>query len=55
VTRTVFPTSPLRVEYELTELGSTLWRAVEPLGSWARAHMGEILVSREKFDGKDAG
>ena len=55
VTQTIFPTSPLRVEYELTELGSTLWRAVEPLGSWARAHMGEILVSREKFDGKDAG
>jgi len=55
VTRTVFPTSPLRVEYELTELGSTLWRAVEPLGSWARAHMSEILVSRQKFDGKGAG
>jgi DNA-binding HxlR family transcriptional regulator len=32
VTRTVFPTSPQRVEYKLTKLGSTLWRAVEPLG-----------------------
>ena len=55
VTRTVFPTSPQRVEYELTKLGSTLWKAVEPLGSWARAHASEILASREKFDGKDAG
>jgi DNA-binding HxlR family transcriptional regulator len=55
VTRTVFPTSPQRVEYELTKLGSTLWKAVEPLGSWARDHANEILVSREKFDGKDAG
>jgi DNA-binding HxlR family transcriptional regulator len=55
VTRTVFPTSPQRVEYKLTKLGSTLWRAVEPLGSWARAHVVEILDSRKKFDEKDAG
>jgi DNA-binding HxlR family transcriptional regulator len=55
VTRTVFPTTPQRVDYELTRLGSTLWKAVEPLGSWARAHVGEILASREQFDGKNAG
>jgi len=28
---------------------------VEPLGSWARAHVSEILTSREQFDKKDAG
>src|SRR5258706_22799 len=39
VTRTVFPTTPQRVDYELTKLGSTLWKAVEPLSSWARAHV----------------
>jgi len=39
VTRTVFPTTPQRVDYELTKLGGTLWEAVEPLGSWARAHL----------------
>ena len=55
VTRTVFPTSPQRVEYELTKLGSSLWKAVEPLGTWASAHASEILASREKFDEKDAG
>ena len=55
VTRTVFPTTPQRVDYELTQLGSTLWKAVEPLGLWARAHLGEILTSRERFDAKDAG
>jgi DNA-binding HxlR family transcriptional regulator len=54
VTRTVFPTTPQRVDYELTELGSTLWEAVEPLGSWARTHVREILTSREQFDQKDA-
>jgi DNA-binding HxlR family transcriptional regulator len=50
VTRTVFPTTPQRVDYELTKLGSTLWKAVEPLGSWARAHLSEVLKSRTQFD-----
>src|SRR3981189_3887517 len=54
VTRTVFPTTPHRGDYELTKLGSSLWEAVEPLGSWARAHVIEILASRERFDEKDA-
>jgi DNA-binding HxlR family transcriptional regulator len=54
VTRTVYPTTPQRVDYELTKLGSTLWKAVEPLGAWARVHVGEILKSRERFDGKKA-
>jgi DNA-binding HxlR family transcriptional regulator len=50
VTRTVFPTTPQRVDYQLTKLGSTLWEAVEPLGSWAREHVSEILKSRQRFD-----
>jgi DNA-binding HxlR family transcriptional regulator len=50
VTRTVFPTTPPRVEYELTKLGSTLWKSVEPLSSWARTHLSEILTSRKQFD-----
>ena len=54
VTRSVYPTTPQRVDYELTKLGSTLWEAVEPLGSWARAHLSEILTSRAQFDRKDA-
>jgi len=43
------------VEYELTKLGSTLWQAVAPLGSWARDHVSEILASRKQFDERDAG
>jgi DNA-binding HxlR family transcriptional regulator len=50
VTRTVYPTIPPRVDYELTELGATLWSAVEPLASWARNHVTEIVASRETFD-----
>jgi DNA-binding HxlR family transcriptional regulator len=51
VKRTVFPTTPPRVDYELTRLGSTLWDAVEPLSTWARAHVNEILKARKKFEG----
>ena len=54
VTRTVYPTTPQRVEYQLTRLGITLRQAVEPLGTWAQGHVGEILKSRERFDGKQA-
>jgi DNA-binding HxlR family transcriptional regulator len=50
VTRTVFPTTPPRVDYELTKLGGTLWEAVEPLSMWARDHLSEILASRTLFD-----
>ena len=36
VTRTVFPTIPPRVDYELTRLGRSLLDPVSELGSWAR-------------------
>jgi DNA-binding HxlR family transcriptional regulator len=54
VTRTVFPTTPQRVDYKLTELGSALWTAVEPLSTWARAHLNEIMISREEFDKRNS-
>ena len=40
VTRTVFPTIPPRVDYELTELGRWL-QPVGALGSWAREKRGQ--------------
>jgi DNA-binding HxlR family transcriptional regulator len=52
VTRTLFPTIPPRVDYELTPLGHSLWTAVEPLGSWARDHIADIHQARVKFDRK---
>src|SRR3984893_16771615 len=55
VTRTVYPTTPQRVDYELTKLGSTLWKAVEPLGAWAEDHVGEIPDWRGRFDRKKRG
>jgi DNA-binding HxlR family transcriptional regulator len=35
MTRKVFPTSPVRVEYELTDAGRDLERAVRVLSEWA--------------------
>jgi len=56
VTRTVFPTVPPRVDYELTALGRSLWRPVEELGAWARANQAEIEAARRRFDARpDAG
>ena len=50
VTRTVFPTIPPRVDYELTDLGRSLWKPVEALGSWARDHLSEIETAKRRFD-----
>jgi DNA-binding HxlR family transcriptional regulator len=50
VTRTVFPTIPPRVDYELTDLGRGLWQPVEALGKWAADHQPEIEDARARFD-----
>ena len=52
VKRTQFPTIPPRVDYELTQLGRSLWDAVEPLGKWARGHVKHITRARAVFDKK---
>lgn len=50
VTRTVFPTIPPRVDYELTELGHSLRVPVEALGQWAFAHLAVVARARAEFD-----
>jgi DNA-binding HxlR family transcriptional regulator len=55
VTRTIFPTIPPRVDYELTDLGRGLSEPVMSLGQWAKMHRSEIETARDRFDGrKDA-
>ena len=51
VTRTVHPTVPPQVEYELTALGHSLSEPVYHLGEWARAHLDEIEGNRWRYDG----
>ena len=57
VTRTVFPTIPPRVDYELTRLGRSLLEPVSELGLWARKNRAAIAASRQRFDaaGKPPG
>ena len=50
VTRTIFPTIPPRVDYELTGLGRGLSQPVIALGEWAKAHQTEIESARARFD-----
>jgi len=50
VTRTVFPTIPPRVDYELTDLGRGLSKPVVALGEWAMDHQTEIEDARARFD-----
>lgn len=53
VTRTVFPTIPPRVDYELTDLGRGLADPVRALGQWAFEHIPEIERARSSFDGRN--
>ncbi len=53
VTRTVFPTIPPRVDYELTKFGRSLLEPVSELGSWARKNRPAIQNARTRFDAVD--
>jgi DNA-binding HxlR family transcriptional regulator len=55
VTRTVFPSVPPRVDYELTALGRSLLSPVYALTAWALDHRGDIDAARRKFDTKVEG
>ena len=50
VTRTIYPTIPPKVEYELTDLGRELLVPVRALGDWARNNKARVDEARRKFD-----
>lgn len=50
LTRTVTPTVPVTVTYELTELGVSLHHMTRGLRAWAQTHMAEVLANRETHD-----
>ncbi len=50
VTRTVTPTVPVTVTYELTDLGLSLHHMMRGVKAWAEAHMDEVLANREEYD-----
>lgn len=50
VLRTVYPQVPVKVEYELTDLGRGLSSSVWQLVSWANDHHGQINEARQRYD-----
>lgn len=50
ISRHVTPSIPPRVDYELTELGTSLREPVIALGQWALDHIDCIRAAQERFD-----
>ena len=50
ITRTVTPTVPVTVTYELTDLGLSLQYVMRGIKDWAETHMDEVLANRENYD-----
>jgi DNA-binding HxlR family transcriptional regulator len=50
VSRTVHPTVPPRVDYELTSLGATLHHTIRALVTWTEEHQSQIAAARAAYD-----
>lgn len=50
VTRTITPTVPITVEYDITPLGASLQQVMLALKTWAETHMDDVLTNREEYD-----
>ena len=49
VKRTMYPTIPVRVDYELTDLGRTLLEPLAALYNWSTEYMPAIETARARF------
>ena len=54
VTRTVYPTIPPKVEYELTDLGRDLLCPLQALGAWALENHDRVVAARSAYDARSA-
>ncbi|MFC6161926.1 winged helix-turn-helix transcriptional regulator [Kribbella sp. NPDC058693] len=50
LTRSVTPSVPVRVDYELTPLGETLMPLIASIKTWAETHMPQVNAARETYD-----
>ncbi len=50
ITRTVYPTKPPAVEYQLSEMGVTLLEPILQLVRWAERYSAKISDSRQRYD-----
>lgn len=54
ISRKVFPTVPVTVEYSLTPLGKTLTETVSVMAHWAEHNMEAILTAQMAYDSANA-
>lgn len=54
VERTVHPTVPPRVDYELTEMGRSLHATIKSLVVWTEAHQERIAAARAAYDARES-
>ncbi|HLL38000.1 helix-turn-helix domain-containing protein [Streptomyces sp.] len=54
LSRTVTPSVPVRVDYELTPLGRSLSLLLTAVKDWAETHFDEVHRARQRYDGDDA-
>lgn len=50
VTREVTPSVPVKVEYELTQLGYSLLPIMRGIKDWAEGNMDEVRKNRNRYD-----
>lgn len=55
VSRTVHPTIPPQVDYELTPLGHSLTHLVRAMADWSYDHHDAIVDSRQNWDDANPG
>lgn len=52
VERTVYPSVPAQVTYELTARGGSLTRQVRHLVDWSAEHKDDLTASRREYDAR---
>jgi DNA-binding HxlR family transcriptional regulator len=50
VSRSVTPSVPVRVDYELTALGTSLLLPIQHVKEWAEAHVPAVRESQDRYD-----
>ena len=50
LTRTITPSVPVRVDYQLTSLGETILPVVTAIKQWSEAHIAEIHTARDAYE-----
>lgn len=52
ITREVFPTVPVTVEYAITPLGQTLTHTVSLMVHWAEQHGDAVIAAQQAYDSR---